>query len=131
MSTPAQRIPLSATSGVTPLASLTAVQVFAAQAIVGPSQGLPTVLPGAGTRKLRIFVTDITLSNSSSTAAIVTILDGTTNVLWAGNIPATSGEIEVDLTTPLVGSPGNVLSIQSSAAAANISWDITGYAAST
>ena len=131
MATPAQRIPLQATSGVTPLASATAVQVFPAQIVTGASASLITVTAqGGGARKLRIFVTDIILTNSAGTAAVVSILDGLT-VIFAANLPATSSQVVVDFTTPLVGTAGNTLSIQSSSASANINWTITGYAAST
>jgi hypothetical protein len=130
MATPAQRIPLQATSGVTPLASASPFQVFPAQVIVDPAQALTTVMPGAANRKLRIFVTDIVLSNSAATAGIVSILDGLT-VIFAANMPATSSQVVVDFTTPLAGTAGNTLSIQSSSASANINWTITGYAAST
>ncbi len=128
MATVAPRTPLQATSGVTPLASASATQVFPAQQIVGPSQGLSTVLAGAGTRALRIYVTDIVLTNSAATAAVVSLLDGS-NVIFAANVPATSGITIGDLTTALRGSPNTALNIQSSSASANINWTVTGYAA--
>ena len=131
MATPPQRIPLQATSGVTPLASASVTQVFPAQVVTGPSASLITVTAqGGGARKLIIYVTDIVLSNSAGTAAVVSILDGST-VIFAINMPATSSIAVVDFTTPLHGTAGNALSIQSASASANINWTVTGYAYST
>jgi hypothetical protein len=126
MATPAQRIPLSATSGVTPLASATAVVAFAAQVVT--ETAIATNI--GGNRKLSIFITDIILSNSASTLAVVSILDGAT-VIFAVNMPVTSSQCVINLTTPLKGTAGNTLSIQSSSGSAAINWTLVGYAAST
>ena len=131
MATVAPRTPLSATSGVTPLASASAVQVFPAQqvAATGGSTPAPTISQtSAEPRSLRIYVTDIILSNSAGTAGIVSILDGS-SVIFATNIIATSGTFVANLTTPLRGSPNTALNIQSSSASANINWVVSGYAA--
>ena len=131
MANVAPRTPLQATSGVTPLASASATQVFPAQQIaaVGGATGNPNVTnTGAEPRSLRSYVTDIVLSNSAATAAVVSILDGA-SVIFAVNMPATSSSITVNLTTPLRGSPNTALNIQSSSASANINWVVTGYAA--
>ena len=124
MATVAPRNLLQATSGVTPLASASPVQVFAGQTqndSLGPLQS-------AYARTLRIYVTSIVLSNSAGTAAIVSILDGVT-VLFAVNVIATNGLAVVNLSTPLRGTAGTALNIQSSSASANINWTVTGYAA--
>jgi len=74
-------------------------------------------------------VTDIILTNSAATAAVVTLVDGASNVIFAANMPATSSQVVANLTTPLRGSPNTALNIQSSSASANINWTIVGYAA--
>ena len=131
MANVAPRTPLQATSGVTPLASASATQVFPAQQIaaVGGATGNPNVTnTGAEPRSLRIYVTDIFLTNSAATAAVVSILDGS-NVIWAGNVSATSGWVDWNSSTGLRGSPNTALNIQSSSASANINWTVTGFAA--
>ena len=80
-------------------------------------------------RPLRIYVTDIILTNSAATAAVVTLVDGALNVIFAANMPATSSQVVANLTTPLRGSPNTALNIQLSSASANINWTIVGYAA--
>jgi len=129
MANVAPRTPLQATSGVTPLASASAAQVFPAQQIASRDSAALTVInTGAAPRPLRIYVTDIVLTNSAATAAVVSILDGAA-VIFAANTPATSSQVVADFTTPLRGSPNTALNIQSSSASANINWTVTGYAA--
>jgi hypothetical protein len=126
MATPAQRIPLRGTSGVTPLASATAVAAIAAQIVTETS--IATNI--GGNRQLSIYVTDVAISNSAGTAAVVSLLDGVT-VIWAINLAATSSNFACNFTTPLKCTAGNALNIQSSSASANINWNVCGYAAST
>ena len=128
MANVAPRIPLQATSGVTPLASASPVQVFAAQSIAALGVNPTVSNTGAEPRPLRIYVTDIILTNSAATAAVVSILDGAT-VIWAGNVSATSGWIDWNASTGIRGTPNTALNIQSSSASANINWVVTGYAA--
>jgi len=123
MANVAPRTPLQATSGVTPLASASPVQVFAAQSIAALGVNPTVSNTGAEPRPLRIYVT-----NSAATAAVVSILDGAT-VIWACNVSATSGWIDWNASTGIRGTPNTALSIQSSSASANINWVVTGYAA--
>jgi hypothetical protein len=108
------------------LASASPVAAIAAQTVT--ESAIATNI--GGNRQLSIYVTDIILSNSAGTAAIVSLLDGAT-VIFATNVIATNGSVVVDLTTPLKCTAGNVLNIQSSSASANINWVVAGYAASS
>jgi hypothetical protein len=130
MATPAQRIPLNATSGTTGISDTNSHAVFPAQQVAGPSQSLGTVLPGAGTRNLKIFCTDLTLSNTAAVATVVSILDGST-VIFATNMLATQGPLVFNFTTPLVGSPNTAMNIKCVTGSAGIVWSAQGYAAST
>lgn len=129
MATVAPRTILQATSGVTPLASASPAQVFAGQQIAALGVNPTVSNTGAEPRPLRIYITDIILTNSAATAAVVTLVDGASNVIFAANMPATSSQIVANMTTPLRGTPNTALNIQSSSASANINWTIVGYAA--
>ena len=101
MATVAPRTILQATSGVTPLASASPAQVFAGQQIAALGVNPTVSNTGAEPRPLRIYVTDIILKNSAATAAVVTLVDGASNVIFAANMPATSSQVVANLTTPL------------------------------
>lgn len=126
----AQRIPLNGTSGTTGISDTASHPVFSAQQVTGPSQKLATVLPNAGTRNLKIFLTDLTLGNTTATATVVSILDGAT-IIWSTNVAASSGPLAFNFTTPLVGSPNTAMNIQCVTGSSGIVWGAQGYAAST
>lgn len=130
MATPAQRIPLNATSGTTGISDTASHQVFPAKTVTAASQALPTVLPNASSRALKNYLTDLTLGNTAAVATVVSILDGA-NIIWSTNVAASSGPLSFNFTTPLVGSPNTAMNIQAVTGSAGIVWGAQGYAAST
>jgi hypothetical protein len=106
------RFPLNATSGVTAISDTGSHAVFTAQTAVGPTT----------TRNLRIYLTDLILSNSSATATIVSILDGTTV------IASSSGPMAINLSTPIAGSQNTAMNIKCVTTSSGIVWSAAGYA---
>jgi hypothetical protein len=111
------RFPLNATSGVTAISDTGSYAVFTAQTAVGPTT----------TRNLRIYLTDLILSNSSATATIVSILDGTT-VIASFNVAASSGPMAINLSTPIAGSQNTAMNIKCVTTSSGIVWSAAGYA---
>jgi len=130
MATPAQLIPLNATSGATGINDTNAHQMFPAQQITSGAQGLYTVMAGAANRQLKIFLTDLTLGNTSAVATVVSVLDGGTTI-WSTSVAASSGPVAMNFTTPLVGSPATAMYIKCATGSSGIVWGAQGYAAST
>ena len=124
MSQVAPRSPLQANDGGAGLATAASTQLFAAQS-VATGGGATNI---GGSRNLRIYLTDLVLSNSSATAAIVQILDGLTVVasFWVG---ASSPPYSIDFSTPVRGTANTAMNIKSSTASATIFYTATGYAA--
>ena len=124
MSQVAPRSPLQANDGGAGLATAASTQLFAAQT-VATGGGATNI---GGSRNLRIYLTDLVLSNSSATAAIVQILDGSTVVasFWVG---ASSPPYSINLSTPVRGTPNTAMNIKSSTASATVFYTATGYAA--
>ena len=124
MATVAPRNILQATSGATGINDTNVHQMFAAQAVTDNGAA-----GGAGvTRNLRIYLTDLELGNTSATATVVTILDGST-VIWAGNVSASMGLAAANLSTPLVGSSATSMSIKCATGSSGVIWSAHGYAA--
>ena len=81
----------------------------------------------AANADLRYYVTGFEFFNNSATIATVfNILDGAT-VIWVGNLPAVTGQIIVELTTPIRGSINTALNIQAVTTLANVYWNVKGY----
>lgn len=79
---------------------------------------------GAG---IRMYVTDIEISNSSATNVTVDIRDGVAgSVLWTLSVPATGGNNR-NFTTPLRGSANTAICADPSAAASSITVSINGF----
>lgn len=117
--------------------------------LVGPSTPLPVVLGGAAASAsamysatgaktdttpvvkaaagagIRNYVTDLTVSNTSATATLVSLLDGAA-VIWQGVVPAT-GSIIVNFATPLRGSANTAMNAQAAVAATTIYLSFGGY----
>jgi hypothetical protein len=112
------RFPLNATSGVTAISDTNSHTVFSAQTVTEPTW----------TRNLRVYLTDLILSNSSATATIVSILDGTT-VIASFNVAASSGPLAINLSTPISGSQNTAMNIKCVTTSSGIVWTASGYAA--
>ena len=128
MATVSPGIPLQASSGATGISDTASHQIFPAAKFVANSQSLPTVLPGAATKTMRNYLTDLTLSNTTATATVVNILDGAV-VIYSVNVPASAAPFAVDLTSALIGSSNTAMNIQNVTNASGVVWDAQGYAA--
>ncbi len=130
MATVNPRTTLQANDGGAGLASVSLTQLFPAQVVTETAAATNL----GGNRPLRIFLTDLVLSNSQSTAASVQILDGATGSspiiasFWVGG---SAPPYSVNLSTPIKGSPNTVMSIRTSTASATIFYTATGYAAAS
>jgi len=115
----------NSTSGTTPLATTTSTLVNAAQSSTDYN---------GNTIKLRNYLTDLSFVNNSSTATVISILDGST-VIWSGfadHNPSAQPAVPVtiNLTTPLKGSPNTALNIQCATTGAGVYWSASGFVAS-
>jgi len=117
-------MPLQANDGGAGLASAASTQLFAAQSVA--AGGGATNIGGA--RNLRIYLTDLILSNSSATAAIVQILDGAT-VIASFWVAGSSSPYAVNFSNAIRGSANTAMNIKSSTASATIFYTATAYAA--
>jgi hypothetical protein len=124
MATVAPRYPLQTSDGGGGYAATAAKLLFAAQSITETAAATNI----GGNRPLRNYLTDLVLSNSAGTAAIVTILDGST-VIGSFWVAGSSAPYSVNLSSALRGSPNTAMNIQSSSASAIIFYTATGYAA--
>jgi len=115
------------TSGTTALTTTTATQIAPA---------VSTTDYNGNTIGSRNYVTDLVVSNTSTTVSTtVSILDGST-VIWtayAPNVPSGTqvAPLIINLTTPMRGSAGNALSIKLGTTSANVYWSAQGFYANT
>jgi hypothetical protein len=74
---------------------------------------------------IRTYVTDVTVANTSATAARVDVLDGAT-VIWSAMVPA-NDTFEKSFRTPLRGTAATALNVQMSAAVTDVRVSVEGY----
>ena len=113
-----------ATAGTSPLVNTTAVQIAAAPTIPISGGVNPTILGGATSQKMQIFLTDLDLSNGGTTGTVVQLLDGST-IIWAYYLPsnAVAAPSHFNFQSPLHTSPGNALSIVAVTTGSSVQWN--------
>jgi hypothetical protein len=89
--------------------------------------GASTPVKASAGSDLRYYITGIEIFNNHATVAtVMNILDNATAV-WAANLPAVSGQVVVELTTPIKCSINTALNIQAITTGSNIYWNLRGY----
>jgi hypothetical protein len=92
-------------------------------AITNTSDTAVIAAQGAG---VRIYVTQMVILNTSATATLVNIKDGTTTI-YTVNAPATSGQIALTFPVPLRLTANNALNVACGTTAANVIVSASGY----
>jgi hypothetical protein len=92
-------------------------------AITGTADTAVIAAQGAG---VRIYVTQMVILNTSATATLVNIKDGTTTI-YTVNAPATSGQIALTFPVPLRLTANNALNVACGTTAANVIVSASGY----
>jgi hypothetical protein len=92
-------------------------------AITNTSDTAVIAAQGAG---VRIYVTQMVVLNTSGTATLVNIKDGTTTI-YTVNAPATSGQIALTFPVPLRLAANNALNVACGTTAANVIVSASGY----
>jgi len=92
-------------------------------AITNTSDTAVIAAQGAG---VRIYVTQMVVLNTSGTATLVNIKDGTTTI-YTVNAPATSGQIALTFPVPLRLTANNALNVACGTTAANVIVSASGY----
>lgn len=92
-------------------------------AITNTSNTAVIAAQGAG---VRIYVTQMVVLNTSGTATLVNIKDGTTTI-YTVNAPATSGQIALTFPVPLRLTANNALNVACGTTAANVIVSASGY----
>lgn len=84
-------------------------------------------LSAAGASGIRNYCTGVQLTNSSSTATGIEILDGST-VIWQGWLPASMNQpMVVPFQTPLHGTAATAMNIQATVSVASVYYSAQGY----
>lgn len=92
-------------------------------AITGTSNTAVIAAQGAG---IRIYVTHINVLNTSGTATLVNIKNGTTTI-YTVNAPATSGQVSLTLPVPLRLTANTALNVNCATTSANVIVSASGY----
>lgn len=92
-------------------------------AITGTSNTAVIAAQGAG---VRIYVTHINVLNTSATATLVNIKDGTTTI-YTVSAPATSGQVSLTLPVPLRLTANTALNVNCATTSANVIVSASGY----
>jgi len=92
-------------------------------AITNTSDTAVIAAQGAG---VRIYVTQMVVLNTSGTATLVNIKDGTTTI-YTVSAPATSGQIALTFPVPLRLTANNALNVACGTTAANVIVSASGY----
>jgi hypothetical protein len=92
-------------------------------AITGTADTAVIAAQGAG---VRIYVTQMVILNTSATATLVNIKDGTTTI-YTVNAPATTGQIQLTFPVPLRLTANTALNVACGTTAANVIVSASGY----
>ncbi len=96
------------------------------QATVSPSSTTAAALKAAAATGIRNYLTDLTISNPSSGASVVNVLDGST-VIWSASI-AVGATLQVSFNTPLRGTAATAVNVQyANSGSSGVIFSATGY----
>ena len=92
--------------------------------VTNTNGSITPVIAAAGTG-VKVYLTDIAITNSSATSVAVEVKDGTT-ARWIAMIPA-SGGISHQFSSPLVGSPNTAWNMDAATATTSIYASFSGF----